>query len=180
MWRGCEVDWAVGPFNRVGRTLHPASRLENGMRRPSDGSFGHSIPSRRANVGYGVRMHPAADATSHFDVPFRDTASRLHQFWTPHPILQLRNGTRRPKGLGCGRRIPFRRAIPGCNVRLTAIPDAVSRFATSFRDTASSQGSTSFSHDGSGLCLTPATCSMCSSTPGVRTSRIVKRMSGCP
>lgn len=172
------------------RTRHPISTSYSGMRRPGSGCSGHGAPFSTRFLGHGVRP-----------VPVPDTASgAAHPTFGPHawqPAFPLSQPYRQPfahmpqqprmlDGLPSFPSAPTQPRPHGSTksalIRLDVCFGVCLPVLPSSRPHGSArhQSSTSFSHDGSGLCLTPATCSMCSSTPGVRTSRIVKRTSGCP
>ena len=110
----------------------------------------------------GIRFPLAAclESASQFERLFRDAVSAGRFKRKVCPVLELDSRTRFPLGMPFGKRVPV--------------------WQTGGHKLNGPYRSTSLSHVGSAVCLTPAVCSFFASTPAERTSFMVKRMSGWP
>ena len=140
--------------------MRPGIDDRNGIRFPEQPSSGNCIPEFMLGMGHTVLL----------------TLERK-----VGPGILPQKGTQFPFGRGFGKSVPFRVFIPGRCFRQSVQWESVSQIGKMRRGNAwlnSPYRSTSLSHVGSAVCLTPAVCSLFASTPAERTSLMVKRMSG--
>lgn len=155
-------DWDALSGTALNRKLHPRIEARNGMNFP---------------------FEPVAESMARNFASEWDAVSARGLIRKACPILSVQSGTQFPLGMPSGKCVPFRAPILGHAFRGCGCWKSVSQIDKMRRGNAwhnSPYRSTSLSHVGRAVCLTPAVCSFFASTPAERTSFMVKRMSGWP
>lgn len=165
------------------RKACPGFDARNGMSFPDRTPSGKRVPFRGFRMGCAFPLEPSAETAFRNWPPKWDTLSAGHVIWKMHPSLSAYSGMRFPLGVTSGRHIPVWAFELGRIFRWRGCWESRSQIGEMQRGDMrlnSPYSSTSLSHVGNVVCLTPAVCSFFASTPAERTSLMVKRTSGWP
>ena len=183
------------------RKACPISRPQNGTRFPDGASSGNCVPKFGSKTGCAFPKQPSTGNCVPEVCLKVGCRFRLSPWRKVHPGIHARNGMQFPVHSSTGNCVPEFAFRLGYGFPMGWVSESASHSEGSFRDTLSASrlfgkcvpvwradghklsslySSTSLSHVGSVVCLTPAVCNFFASTPAERTSFMVKRMSGWP